>query len=137
MFFKCSSEDECKKLFRKLAKLIHPDKGGSHELMILLDEAYNNRIKKINSSKTEDKTYSSEKKENNKIYAGDKRLEILGEMWDICEKNPEYITHFFLSVTAFLDQNSYMTHKQYEGLLKMLNTWKIWETLKKEKKGEE
>ena len=40
MFHKCETESEVKKLFRRVAMRLHPDHGGDHELMILLQEAY-------------------------------------------------------------------------------------------------
>lgn len=39
-FVDCQSEKEVKDLYRKLAKLFHPDKGGDKELMISLQKQY-------------------------------------------------------------------------------------------------
>lgn len=40
MFHKCKNSDEAKTLYRRLAKMLHPDKGGASDLMILMQEAY-------------------------------------------------------------------------------------------------
>lgn len=39
-FIDCKDTDEAKVIYRKLAKLFHPDKGGSNELMIELQSQY-------------------------------------------------------------------------------------------------
>jgi|HubBroStandDraft_2_1064218.scaffolds.fasta_scaffold34457_3 hypothetical protein len=39
-FDNCKTEDDAKLLFRKLAKLFHPDKGGDNDLMMQLQSHY-------------------------------------------------------------------------------------------------
>src|SRR6185503_4569547 len=62
MFFKCKTIEEAKILFKRLAKKLHPELGGEHDLMILLQEAHENYIQ---SSK-----FSQKKPEEdfNKVY---------------------------------------------------------------------
>lgn len=46
-FKECTSIDEVKKLYRKLAMESHPDKGGSIEIMQMINAAYDIAIKKV------------------------------------------------------------------------------------------
>jgi len=39
-FTDCTTQEEAKKLYHKLAKLFHPDKGGDNEMMIELKKQY-------------------------------------------------------------------------------------------------
>ena len=39
MFHRCQTHEDVKQLFRKLVMYLHPDKGGSNELMVLLQES--------------------------------------------------------------------------------------------------
>jgi curved DNA-binding protein CbpA len=121
MFHNCKSEDEAKKLFRKLCLLLHPDKGGSHELMILLNEAYELYLKpKIKNP------YSREepkKSQSDKIFMGDDRLDIIEELNDLQEEH-DFSSDYFESVMAFLNARKYITQKQYEGLQGVLRNWK-------------
>lgn len=40
MFHNCKNSDEAKTLYRRLAKILHPDKGGYADLMALMQDAY-------------------------------------------------------------------------------------------------
>lgn len=54
MFRKCKSIDEVKKLHRKLAMCLHPDHGGTNELMALLTESYEDEIERFENGRRRD-----------------------------------------------------------------------------------
>lgn len=121
MFHNCKSEEDAKKLFRKLCLLLHPDKGGSNELMILLNEAYELYLKpnlKNPFSKDEPRQSTA-----GKIFMGDERLNIIDELIDLQEEH-EYISDYFDSVLAFLNARKYISEKQLAGLHGVLKNWR-------------
>lgn len=69
MFHNCKNSDDAKTLYRRLAKILHPDIGGSSDLMILMQESYERFIEKnALKNEIEEKYYGgfaySKKKEN-------------------------------------------------------------------------
>lgn len=121
MFFKCKTQADCKALFRSLAKRLHPDHGGTPELMILLQEAYDIHLSKISRLDAEKRHF--EPKQNTKsssiIESGDERLEIFDEMGDWYLDNPKVNLDFFESVFDYYQTNNFITVKQYEALKKI------------------
>ena|SRR3972149_2420541 len=126
MFHNCKTEEDAKKLFRKLCLLIHPDKGGSNELMILLNEGYEICLKSL--QRTEDKfnefCKKQKKPENVKIFKGDERLSILDELFEILEDHEHFPGDFIISVSCFLENQKYITENQYNGLAGVLKDFK-------------
>ncbi len=120
MFHNCKTTEEAKKLFRKLCLLLHPDKGGSNELMVLLNEAYELFLKPKGfrfASEGEE-----QKKASDKVFKGDERLNILEELFDLQEEY-DFKSDYFDSVLAFLEARKYITTKQLEGLEGVLKNW--------------
>lgn len=74
-FYDCSNEKQAKEKYRRLSKELHPDKGGSHEKMINLQQQYDKFLKEIASSNKE-YNYFDEEYENYESYNfGYKRYE--------------------------------------------------------------
>lgn len=131
MFEECKEINECKMLFRQLAKLLHPDKGGSHELMIRLKISYENAIEKLGNGKesSEDPKNNSKHTHSDKVMAGDPRLKILDMMADMVEEHPYLNGDFYFKIEVFFMKNGYLSVKQ----LTALENWKkIWECQIKE-----
>jgi curved DNA-binding protein CbpA len=56
-FYDCIDEKQAKEKYRKLSKELHPDKGGSHEKMIDLQQQYDKFLKEINNTNEFRKIY--------------------------------------------------------------------------------
>lgn len=147
MFFKCLTTTECKNLFKRLAKKLHPDLGGDHDLMILLKEAYEERyssleiFEQLRNEKPKDETKSYTFKKKNKpepapwdgiyekvtddIYRGDPRLSIIDEILNYASKNPTFKTDFTNSVKGFLDKKDYITSSQFNTLIKIYFSFRM------------
>lgn len=143
MFHKCKDEAEVKAIFRRVAKRLHPDHGGEHELMILLQESYEMALE---SKKVKEKSYTDymdelkreyEKrakeppkpkwepfngiyeKVTEKVEEGDPRLEILDEIFDYSSRHESFDESFAHSVRDFLHERGFLTSMQYNALVKI------------------
>ena len=122
MFFKCQTKADCKTLFRKLAKRLHPDHGGEKDLMILLQESYEEKcfkldeLEKINQFSKKQKE-TEKKSENGIIENDDERTEIFDEMDLFYKENPDKQSKFYQSVRKYFKENEFITLKQYEALV--------------------
>ena len=47
MFRNCKNQEDLKSLFKKLAFRLHPDHGGSNELMILCKDCFDESLEKL------------------------------------------------------------------------------------------
>jgi curved DNA-binding protein CbpA len=116
MFHKCKTEEDGKKLFRKLSLRLHPDCGGSNELMVLLQESYEIFLKKTGGGKEKVET---------KIFKGDERLRMLEIMEIFADEHETYDPKFLHSICAFLAKAAFITVKQYEALSKEFERHKM------------
>jgi len=123
MFDECTTDVESKYLFRKLCHLLHPDKGGSGELMILLNKAYENHLISLKAPHASSQK-TKPKYDSYKIMAGDDRLGIFDEMFDMVEDNEDLNVEFLINIYNFFGKKGYITVKQYEGLGKWHTIWK-------------
>lgn len=122
MFFKCLKKEDCQKLFHKLALYLHPDHGGSNELMILLQDSYRERVRmiemleeskeKIDENKTYENVYET-------IYLRDERMQIIHDIMEYYKQNPGIKSEFVESVYKFLKDKGYVTSGQYNALVKI------------------
>lgn len=152
MFHKCKNEADRKALFRRLAKKLHPDHGGEHELMILLQECYEIEIKKHEGKKGYDyedlqrewdKRSQNEKKEPPKekprpkpfdgsydtvfedVYEGDERIRIIHEILAFSATHPTFDASFTLSVSEYLSEHGFITTAQFNALVKIYYAFKM------------
>jgi hypothetical protein len=125
MFSKCNNSQEAKVLFRKLAMRLHPDYGGSNEMMILLKDAYDAIIEYFKNEELESKKYKKKETEQKRFYekvfediqSGDSRLKIIDEILDYAENNKNFKLDFTSSVVDYLEINTYITSGQYNRLV--------------------
>lgn len=129
MFGSYKSKEEAKKLFRELALRLHPDHGGSNELMVRLQEAYERTIaffeqrEEPRSQDHSKKKYYEKEFEN--IRKGDDRLSILEKMENYASRHPKFNASFLFSVIDFLEEKGYITEGQYNGLTKAYYAFKM------------
>lgn len=122
MFHNCKTPAEAKTIFRKLCLLLHPDKGGSNELMILLNESYERFLK----PKVKEEIYEKTQRSNSdKLFSGDPILEELIENLMDLQEEHGFASDYFISVVTFLQERKYVTKKQVEGLLGVLKNWRM------------
>ncbi len=123
MWHRCKDEDECKKLFRRLALMIHPDKGGEADIFVVLQESYDMEIKLRKSKTYRPPQYKPEetlyRQRYEHIYREDKGLNILTDIEEYAFKNCKFNTDFLFSMMEFLDKNGYLTCNQYNTLVKI------------------
>jgi hypothetical protein len=141
MFFKSHTKEDCKILFKKLALKLHPDCGGDHQLMLLLNEAYEDRMnwlteieKSIKEAETAKKTKSYENVVE-KIYNGDERILLLQEVDDYMTNNPSLKLDFVVSVLAFYFEKGYVTSGQYNAILKIYHQYEMYDKTKAPEKS--
>lgn len=147
MWHRCETAEDVKKLFRRIALMVHPDKGGEADIFIMLQESYEEEIlrRKARSSNPKNKTTYKKKEEPKKdqpkygglyeavyenVYVGDERLEMLKSIFLYAKSHPNFKTEFLLSVWDFISKHSYATSGQYNGLLKAYYSFKMYESEK-------
>lgn len=140
MFRTCKNEEEAKKLYRELAKRLHPDIGGSNALMTLLTEVYELVLREYKNG-----SYSAKKEQfheaRNKsqkfetawedIQSGDPRLKILQEIFDYSTDHKRFDPSFLISIIEFLDEHHFITSQQYNSLCRIHASFRISEWIKK------
>ena len=130
LFHRCLTKEETKTLFRKLAQVIHPDKGGSDELMILLQEARDERDKFIDCVNTAPYKQSENekfkyKKKYDDISLGDDALNIIDDLKKYGKKNTKFSLNFVKSVEEFLNKNGHITSGQYNAMVKAYYSYRV------------
>jgi len=149
MFHKCESPTQIKDLFRKLAKRLHPDHGGSDSLMILLQDAKQDadlRLELISSMDDHQEKSSKKKKPKWKssgrysveddadlIYSDDSRVEILDDILLFAKHHKSFDASFTESIYEYLEDRGYITSPQYNALVRIyygrkINKWNKYET---------
>lgn len=73
---------------------LHPDCGGEHDLMILLQESYEN------------------------VPSTDERLKIIEEIIEYAKTHPKFNVAYTESIKAYGSENGYITSTQYNTLVK-------------------
>lgn len=120
MFYKCKNLNDAKILYRKLALRLHPDQGGSHELMTTLQEAYENFVISLDSKeKIEPQEKERKYKNVNKLVVTlDEKLSIVDELFDFyIETGISHSWDFFNEIVDHLKLHRFVTSKQYNDLV--------------------
>lgn len=147
MWHRCKNENEIKCVFRKLAHYLHPDKGGSAELMILLTESYqiarealiafkDHPKKEVNLRKKET-TYEYPLAEYPEvvedIFDGDPMLEIINEILAYAETHPSFSPRFIIAVKDFLYENGFVSSTQFNKLRNIYYSFHVYKKNKTKK----
>lgn len=134
MFSTCKNREEAKALFRKLAKYLHPDKGGDGALMILLKDSYTNFLNILGELENApfrkpppDQKSSKYEEVYEEVYKGDDALNIIQDIYKYADKHKSFNVSFVESVEEFLQEKCYVTEGQYNGLLKVYHSFRMWE----------
>lgn len=133
MFFKCSTTQEAKKLFYRLCKHLHPDHGGEHDLMVLLQESYAEFLK-VYGLLDEERQKAQRQQESiefqvayEDVYSGDPQLRIFDKIKTYAHGHPNFKSEFVDSVIDYLESRGYVTSSQYNACLKIYNSFRMWE----------
>jgi hypothetical protein len=131
MFHRCKNLNDIKKVYRRLALLIHPDKGGDADLMILLQESYELAIdffhQKENNQKGNKEPLKYENIYEDIIDPSDDRLWIFSEIMDYADKNPKFNMDFIKSLMDYLEKHGKLTSAQYNRAVKIYYAFKMHE----------
>ncbi len=125
MFQRCQNEEEVEKLYKRLAKRLHPDCGGEHELMILLKESYESSINRIKGLASPARFYGARDvkpppppapppKPDEKVPINDRRLAFVKEIRKLLKRLKANSP--IIPVIKSLDDNQFLTIEQYEWL---------------------
>lgn len=123
MFHNCNNEKDAKELFRRLAHYLHPDKGGESDLMILLQQAYENtlmifkEIEKMNIEQTS-KSVLKYKNVYEDVPINDPKIDIIKEIFRYSNQHPSFKTSYIESVRDYGIEKGYVTSSQYNHLVK-------------------
>ena len=133
MFSNCKDKKEAIELFRKIAMRLHPDCGGSLELMAHLQRAYDNSHVKSNEYlyekvKTVEEQKNPQKYEytDENIHSSDERSGIFHEMQQYADRNPSFNTKYLDSVFDAFEKTGYITGNQFNCLVKTYYSFKMF-----------
>lgn len=136
MFHQCKTKADVKALYRALAKLLHPDQGGSSEMMILLTEARHEAFEAIETivdldehfDKSEENSNGREfKKQNGPVYCNHDEALIFMYIRDYAESHKSFSTKFLDSVEAKMDRDGFISANQYNGLVNTYYSFRMYE----------
>jgi hypothetical protein len=125
MFHRCQNKEEVEKLYKRLAKRLHPDCGGEHDLMVLLKENYESALNHTKGHAASARFYDARDarpptpsdtspKTNEKIPINDGRLAFVKEIRKLLKRlKPDSPV---IPVIKSLDDNQFLTAAQYEWL---------------------
>lgn len=161
MFHRCKTEQEIKTLFRRVSKRLHPDLGGEHELMIILQESYEEALRSrqnasepsfddltreyAKSSPKQHKKESKPKKPQwepfngiyekmtENVYAQDPRAQIIIDILLYAADHPSFKADFVISVSHFMEDAGFMTSLQYNSLVKIYYAFEMKEWMDRDK----
>jgi len=149
MFFEnCKNKDELRQMYRKLAHLLHPDKGGSNELMMILNKYFEiceETFEKDDTNYGEKlwEKYKNACKENNMcfiyektdepIYETDPRSSILENIEKYASKHPKFKLDYLETVQDYMDRNKFITAGQYNALVKTWNAFRMYDEIRPER----
>lgn len=138
MFDACKTQAESKKLYHRLAQKLHPDFGGDHDLMVILNTSYERHINLLQTwdkcqKKAEETCENRYQKEYEDIDEGDPRLEILDEIFEYASRRPKFDPAFINSIKEFIEENGHITSSQYNRLVNVYYSFKMDKHSKKAK----
>lgn len=119
---------------------LHPDQGGTNELMILLQESYefmkeNPKSFKeliefsgiLKKSSTTNQSLDKYQKSYEDIPLNDQRLEIIKEIYTYSKNNDNFNTSFVESVCEFGNKKGFITSGQYNSLVNVYYSFRMFE----------
>ena len=130
MFQECKSNDEKKKLYRRLSKFLHPDCGGDGDLMILLTKTYEASIA-FAAFEPDDDDYEEEdwdgtfRHESSRIYNSSEKLDIIDIIFAYAKEHKTFKKDFVKSIKEYLDKTGSISAKQYNCLVDLYYSRKI------------
>jgi curved DNA-binding protein CbpA len=135
MFRNCQDEESIKKLYRRLANFLHPDKGGEADLMIMLTKSFERSL--VDFKKSEKKYVKPDAKYENTYddipyEKEDKRFDLIKDILKYAKNNPKYKKDYIESIMEFINNNGFITSAQYNSLVK---TYYAFRMDREDKKG--
>lgn len=137
MLRNCKTQEELKRLFKKLALRLHPDHGGSNELMILLKESYETQLSSVKKQKFDRPVFRWEQNssENNKekvkysranhyLQSSYVRETIIKDIVSLSIEKQCMLKGEFLEVVGKLNRDSYCSPQDYNDLIDLYNLMK-------------
>lgn len=120
---------------------LHPDKGGSTELMALLTETYESvkAAMELAQKKEEMKNRNAKPKEQATTYHGNYRpaktqfvngfaeLKIVTEMLKKSHKIKDFDSSFVYSVAEYIQERSFCTQAQYNALVRLYERFRFYD----------
>lgn len=128
MFDSCQTEEESKKLYRRLSLHLHPDHGGEHDLFILLTNAYELHIKYINDIKNIVDNIEKGPRYIKTIFdieEEDQALEIIDEILQYAKTHKRFDPSFVESIQEYLEENGKVTSNQYNKLVNIYYSFRM------------
>lgn len=134
MFDNCTNEIEVKFRFRQLAKLLHPDHGGTDELMVALYRCRDKALEEMNFEGKKEwrekwKKKSTSSKEE-RIHQDDERLYIVDIIYLYSSVTKSFESEFFDSVRKQLMKKESISWHQYQALKNIYESFRLkqwWE----------
>lgn len=137
MFQECKTDEDRKKLYRRLSKHLHPDCGGEADLMALLTRSYESSMSKSSFSaamEAEEEEWDCViRHESKNIYRSSDKIFLIDIILKYAKEHPKFKTDFVLSVKKWLSAHGFITAKQYNCLVDLFYDKKMNEWLERNK----
>lgn len=144
MFSKCLNEEEVKVLFRKLALKLHPDQGGCVDLMVKLQDSYEDAIQRFKNKNVVFEEFVPKYSHTHENLQPDdepgqpfhtsshsvgksqiNKLKILDVIYRYAKAHKKFNTNFIDSLDEFLEQNGFLTSFQYNKLVNIYYAFRM------------
>lgn len=125
MFSKITEKDEAKKLYKRLSQKLHPDFGGDHELMVLLNAAYEDWQKKDGDEEAFRPFNPFKRSGPIPTEVFEDAEELINIVQEYAKEHPKFSTDFIDSIAEKYDKYGELTEGQYKAVKNIIEKFNM------------